>query len=204
MLLSLSGILFTSSSIDVSSLLHFSQDSKEINLINGVCSTVIICLPIVFFILSPYLQQYLPRLTMLKRIGIGALLTPVWMLSVLLIDSIGHATKNYEVPCFLSDSDITLDLSPYLNSIPYLLKNLSYVILTISLIEFIIAHSMKGVWIGFYYVLHFGLSGTLGLVEYITFEKYPVYSNSLSCGTVYYIITITIALLSLICYIFCV
>ena len=145
---------------------------------------------------------------MLKRIGIGALLTIICILSILrlLIDSIGHATKIYEISCFLSSSDIgLLNLDPYLNVIPHLLYNLSYMIFTISLIEFIIAqspHSMKGILIGFYYVLCFGLGGTHALVEHFAFEKYPIYSNSLSCGTVYYIITIAIALLSLICYIF--
>ena len=62
-------------------------------------------------------------------------------------------------------------------------------------------HSMKGILIGFYYVLHFGLSEILILVEYLAFEKYPVYSNSLSSGTVYYIVTLTIALVSMIAYI---
>ena len=61
---------------------------------------------------------------------------------------------------------------------------------------------MKGVLIGFYYVLHFGLSGILSiLIEYLALEKYPVYNNSLSSGTVYYIITLTIAPVSMIAYI---
>ena len=60
---------------------------------------------------------------------------------------------------------------------------------------------MKGVLIGFYYVLHFGLSGILILIEYLALEKYPVYNNSLSSGTVYYIITLTIAPVSMIAYI---
>ena len=78
-------------------------------------------------------------------------------------------------------------------------------IFTISFVEFIIAqspHSMKDILIGFYYALRFGLGETLALVEYIAFEKYQVYSNSLSRGTVYYITTIAIALLSLMAYIF--
>ena len=61
---------------------------------------------------------------------------------------------------------------------------------------------MKGVLIGFYYVLRFGLSGTLSLIEHFAFEKYSNYRNSLSCGTVYYIVAIATALLSLIAYVF--
>ena len=147
---------------------------------------------------------------MLKRVGIGALSTTACALSFLLLDSIGHATTNLNVPCFFSQSNITLaiaidlNLSPYLDIIPLSLYELSYMILTISLMEFIIAqspHSMKGLLIGFYYVLRYGLSGILYLAEFFAFEKYPIYSDSLSCGTVYYIITTSIILLSLIAYI---
>ena len=60
---------------------------------------------------------------------------------------------------------------------------------------------MKGVLIGFYYVLHFGLSRILILTEFLAFETYPVYNNSMTSGTVYYMISLTIALLSTIAYI---
>ena len=210
LLLSLSGVLFTLNSVDAtfsqySTSLHFSHgmsDNTKLDLTENLCNTVTVTLLILFYFISPYVRRYLS--SMLKRIGIGALFATVCTLSLLLIDSTRHAT-NFNVPCFFSQSDITLDLSPYLNIIPHLLYELSYMILTISLIEFIIAqspHSMKGVLIGFYYVLRFGFSGTLTLVEHFAFEKYPIYSNSLSCGTVYYIITIAVALLNLIAYIF--
>ena len=143
---------------------------------------------------------------MLKRVGIGASLATICTLGLLLIDSIGHAT-NINVPCFffqLNNGTLTLNLSPYLSIIPYTLYELSYLILSISLIEFIIAqspHSMKGVLIGFYYAFRFGFSRILILVEYLAFEKYPIHS-SLSGGTVYYIILLTVALLSMIAYIF--
>ena len=142
LLLSLSGILVTSYSIELSlyyynSSLHFSHGVSDIALIEALSSTVTIGLLIVsYIIVSPYLQRYLP--SMLKRIGIGALLTTLCALSILLIDSIGHAMKIYKVPClFLFPSDITLNLSPYFLVIPYVLYNLSYMIFTISLIEFI-------------------------------------------------------------------
>ena len=41
-----------------------------------------------------------------------------------------------------------------------ILSDISYVVLTVSLIEFIIAqspHAMKGILIGFYYVIRFGV-----------------------------------------------
>ena len=210
LLLFLSGILVTSYSIELSLyyspllVQHFSHstsDTTQIVLIEASCSTVTIGLFILSYVASPYLQRYLP--SMLKRIGIGALLTTLCVLSALLIDSTGHATKSYKVPCFLSPSDITLNFSPYFLAIPYTLYKLSYMIFTVSLFEFIIAqspHSMKGLLIGFYYVIRFGLAGILAIVLYSSFKRYPAYSNSLSCGTVYYIIQTAIALLSLISY----
>ena len=59
---------------------------------------------------------------MLKRIGVGALLTTASVLSILLIDSTGHSTKTYEVPCFHFSSDITLNLSPYFLTIQWTLR----------------------------------------------------------------------------------
>ena len=209
LLISLSGVLYSLFSIKSSlyySYLHFSHgisDSTRLDLIKCLCNTVTVSLVIFFYYISPYIRRYLP--CMLKRIGIGASIATICTLGLLLIDSIGHAT-NINVPCFFPTSNngtSTLNLSPYLNIIPYILYELSYMILSISLIEFIIAqspHSMKGVLIGFYYVLYFGLSGILLLVEFLVFKKYPVH-NSLSSGTVYYIITLFFALLSTIGYI---
>ena len=211
LLLSLSGIIFTSYSIELnlfySPLLvqHFSHamsDTTLIVLIKALCGTLTIGLLILSYVVSPYLQRYLP--SMLKRIGIGALLTTLCVLSILLIDSIGHATKTYKVPCFLSPSDIMLNLSPSFLAIQHMLYNLSYMIFTISLFEFIIAqspHSMKGLLIGLYYIIRFGLAGILAIVLYSSFKRYPAYNNySLSCGTAYFIVITTVALLSLISY----
>ena len=196
LLISLSGVLYTLFSIESSlyySYLHFSHgisDSTRLHLIKCLCNTVTVSLIIFFYYISPYIRRFLP--SMLKRIGIGASMATICTLGLHLIDSIGHATR-INVPCFFTTSNsgtLTLNLSPYLNIIPYILYELSYMILSISLIEFIIAqspHSMKGVLIGFYYVLHYGLSGIIILVEFLAFKKYPVYNNSLSSGTVYYI-----------------
>ena len=82
LLLFLSGILVTSYSIELSLyynpllVQHFSHstsDTTQIVLIEASCSTVIMGLSILSYVASPYLQRYLP--SMLKRIGIGALLT---------------------------------------------------------------------------------------------------------------------------------
>ena len=177
LLLSLSGVLYTLSSIESSlgsSSQHFSHgisDSARLHLIECLCYTVTVSLVISFYFISPYIRRYLP--SMLKRVtvGIGASIATICTLSLLLIGSIGHAT-NTNVLCFFSQSNnrtLTLNLSLYLNIIPCTLYKLSYLILSISFIEFIIArspHSMKGVLIGFYYIFRFGLSRILILIEF--------------------------------------
>ena len=91
-------------------------------------------------------------------------------LSMLLIESItsGHHERNEQVPCVVT-------LNPYLLLIPLLFEAGSYIIFTISLFEFIIVQSpqtMKGVLIGFYYTLCFGLVGLFLLAEYQACDKY--------------------------------
>ena len=108
------------------------SDITQIDLVETLCGTIAIGLLILSYVVSPYLQRYLP--SMLKRIGIGALLTTLCALSILLIDSIGHAMKTYKIHC---STDITLNLSPYFLIIPHLLNKLSYMIFIISLFELI-------------------------------------------------------------------
>ena len=86
-------------------------------------------------------------------------------LSMLLIVSIGSEYK--KLPCIIT-------LNRHLLLIPMILEAGSYIVLVISLFEFIIAQSpqtMKGMLIGLYYTFRFGLAGLFNLVEYHVFEK---------------------------------
>ena len=137
---------------------------------------------------------------MLKRIWLGAVATAANALSILLIESIG--LKHQKVlPCYLSSGTVTL--SPYLLLIPNIICTASYTFLTISLFEFIIAQSpqaMKGMLIGLYYSLRYGLAGLLLLVESHTLEKYTTHNGVLSCVTAHYLEITLIGLLSLFIY----
>jgi peptide/histidine transporter 3/4 len=84
--------------------------------------------------------------------------------------------------------------------IPNIFEAASYIIFTISLFEFIIAQSpqtMKGILIGLYYTLRFGLVGLFLLVEYYAFHKYPANDHILNCATAHYLEITLIGLLSL-------
>ena len=127
--------------------------------------------------------------SILKRIGIGATLTAACVLSILLIKTIKYTTNVNEV-----------HIVPYLLVIPYALFEISYIVLSVSLLEFIIAqspHTLKGILIGVYYLIHYGLAGLFSLIEKLPCTYFGISSCS---GMVYYIVVTIIALLSLIMY----
>ena len=126
---------------------------------------------------------------MLKRIGMGSVITIACALYSLLINYLAYTTiiGEYQV-----------NIITYLNlMIPVVLFDISYVVLTVSLLEFIIAqspHSMKGILIGFYYVIRYGVAGLLALVQLL---PCTYLHSAISCrGIVSYIVITIIALLS--------
>lgn len=143
---------------------------------------------------------------MLKRIWIGAVLTTACVLSILLLESIGPGTKldtteQDDVTCLHSIH--SSNLNPYIFLVPGILYYASYIVLTVSLFEFIIAQSpntIKGMLIGLYYALHYGVGGVLFLLEDYAFRKYPTHGYALSCGIAYSAEMTLLALLSLIIY----
>ena len=128
-----------------------------------VIIAVFILLYVLLFV--PCFHKCLPR--MLKRIWIGALFTAGSALSMLLMESIGSEHNKEEVPCMIV-------LSLYLCLVPMVLEAASYIVFTISLFEFVIAQSpqtMKGILIGLYYTLRYGLVGLFLLIESHVFGK---------------------------------
>jgi peptide/histidine transporter 3/4 len=189
---------------------HFTDgesNEAQVNLIQLPCGVVIVILllPLYKLFVYPYFRKYIP--SMLKRIWIGAMLVTVCAGSILLIDAIGHAVNDAhgQVPCFLSDEsdvNIRLKLNPYVVLIPYALYNSSYVIFTISLFEFIIAqspHPMKGLLIGLYYSIRFGIGGCFTAINHYAFN-FATSGHLISCGTANYIMITAISLLSLVAF----
>ena len=129
---------------------------------------------------------------MLKRIGLGAALAITFLLSSLLINSITYSSKDAQILIIISYVNLV---------IPNILFYISHFMLAISLLEFIIAqspHNMKGILIGFYYVLRHGLAGFFALVQKV-FCTY-IY-GAVSCSEIVSYVVITIvALLSFIMY----
>ena len=198
-LVSLSGILIASFLMDLSTYHSFTlaSDNSKVVATRGLSDAVIFILLVIFyaFLFLACCHKCLSR--MLKRIWLGAVATAASALSILLIKSVG--LKHQQVlPCYLSFDSVAL--SPYLLLIPSTLHSASNTIFTISLFEFIIAQSpqaMKGILIGLYYSLRYGLAGLLLLVESHTFETN---TSVLSCATIHYLEITLICLLSLFIY----
>ena len=197
-LISLLGIFAVSFSINLDVYRRTVLASSNSVLIEVLCDVVYVAvfLLLYIFLFLSCCHKCLPK--MLKRIWIGAMFTASCALSMLLIESItsGHNKTKELVPYMVT-------FSPYLQLIPMLFDAGSYIIFTISLFEFIIAQSpqtMKGILIGLYYTLRFGLVGSFLLAEYHAFDKYPTNSSVLSCATAHYLEITLIALLSLFIY----
>ena len=143
---------------------------------------------------------------MLKRIWMGVALTTACTSSILVLESLGpgakHAIDGQDgVTCL--HSICSINLNPYIFLVPGILYNASYAVLTVSLFEFIIAQSpntIKGMLIGLYYTLRYGVAGVLVLLEDYAFRKYPTNVRVLNCGTAYSLEMTLLALLSLIIY----
>ena len=158
-------------------------------------------IPLHELLMFPLFQRYLP--SMLKRIWIAALLVVISSISILLIDVIGHKNNSYGIPCPHPNTIPTIELNPNVVLIPKVLYGLSYTILSISLIEFIIAQSPESMWgmlIGVYYSIRVGLAGCLYLIFGYVLKFHTSKQDQRSCGVVYSLLFTVIALLSLIAF----
>ena len=163
---------------------------------------IVILIPVNICLLRPFVYSFIPR--MLKRIGVGMVLLLLSLVSLLLIDVIEHKIQPNEV-CFL---DINLEsddpfrgISRWYLAIPCTLNALGYTFLYTSAYEFICAqspHAMKGLLIGTF----FTAKGVFQLISALITFSFSKWNKTLflSCGSVYYLINVLIALIGLIAY----
>ena len=198
-LISLLGIFFVSFSVNVDMYHQVISVPNSSVLVDGLSSVLMIGVYFLLFLLLflPCCHKNLPK--MLKRIWIGAIVTVASAVSMLLIGPVTtEHTENDEI------SLCEATMNPYLLLIPTILCTGSYMFLTMSLFEFIIAQSpqtMKGMLIGLYYTFRFGLGGLLVLADYNVFKRfYPTHNKVLSCPTAHFIEVVFIGVLSLLVY----
>ena len=178
---------------------------KQFLWMNGLLRTifVIIFIPLYLLILRPFIDRFVP--TMLKRIGIGIILTLLALVITLVMDVRVHLGNNNIRCMFFTPTDCQKHQDWYWITVQYFLLALSDTHIYIAMFEFICAqspHSMKGFLIGMLYATR-GLFRALGSLLVITI--YFIYAlhvrkrHSLpSCGNVYYGVNFIISLTALV------
>ena len=176
----------------------------ETYLIGGLSETLIIILiPVYLCVLQPFIQHYIPG--MLKRIGLGIAIRLLSLLSIFLIDTVGHIYHSMDQGCFIlsQNSSESLGISVWYVAILYTLNALSDILFYIAAYEFICAQSpqaMKGLLIGTFFTIKGVFQLISVLVILIPFTVWKLDTSFSSCGFVYYLINIIVAFIGLVTY----
>ena len=172
-------------------------------LIGGLPKTLtVILLPIYLCVLQPFIHHYIPG--MLKCIGLGIIIRLLSLLILFLIDTIGHIYDRTNNICFIrAYYSEPLTISMWFVIVPYTLNALSDMLFYIAAYEFICAqspHSMKGLLIGTFFAVKgvFQLIGVMIILVPFTTWKYKI--SFPSCGFVYYLVNIVVAVIGLVAY----
>ena len=175
-------------------------------------SAVIIFLLILYIILvRPFVTKYIPGI--LKRVGLGMVLMIILTLCFFIIDTVYHKVSPTNPGCFLrftgSDDNINSTIIDKSSRTYFLLIPLSTgitgsIIFQIAIYEFIYSqspHSMKGLMFGTFFAIR-GVFQLLGALMFIfPFLGWNTPTDFPSCGFVYFLINIIVALFGIIAYI---
>ena len=161
-------------------------------------------------VLRPLFYDYIPGI--LKRLGLGMILLTVPTLSFFIIDIIGHTLVSHTSECFLtmtphmfnySDVHMPLGISPLFLIIPRVFYSCGYFVFYVAIFEFICAqspYSMKGILVGMFFAIR-GVFQLLGaLVIMLPFVGWSLSSSFPSCGFVFHIINLVVALFGLVAF----
>ena len=165
---------------------------------------IVISIPLYVCLLRPFIHRYVP--SMLKRIGLGILIRLLSLLSIMLIDTAGHIEMSTS-SCFIQNYYHTymysLNISWWYLTIPNILNALSSMLFEIAVFEFMCAqspHAMKGLIIGTFFAIQGTFQFLGGAFLYVPFFSWNLETSFPSCGFVYYLINILVALSGLVAY----
>ena len=188
---------------------HFSSKNQFLYLLTVYCEIggltellIVILIPTYLCLLRPFIHRYIPG--MLKRIGLGMIIRQLSLLSVFIIDTIGH-TQHSHNNCFINyyDNKYHLGSNVWFLTFPYILNALSIMFFYTTTYEFICAqspHAMKGLLIGTLFTVK-GVFQFLGItVVLIPFISWGFNTSFPSCGFVYYLVNILVGLIGLVAY----
>ena len=161
---------------------------------------IVISIPLYVCLLRPFIHRYIPG--MLKRIGLGIFTRLLSLLSIILIDTAGHIEMSTS-SCFIQYDYHSLNISWWYLTIPNILNALSSMLFEVAVFEFMCAqspHAMKGLIIGTYFAIQGTFQFLGATVLYVPFFFWSLDTSFPSCGFVYYLINILVALSGLVAY----
>ena len=201
---------------------HIEGVARHIILSNGLLSPllVVLCIPLYLWFVRPRIVYLVPR--MLQRIGMGMVLIVLSFLSTFAMDLVLHL-KYEEVDCMFSGygnfyggsvvkfnnstplkvNGESLYQNAYFFAVQYVLSALINMLIDIAILEFICSqspYSMKGVLFGVFFSTKSFFEG-LAIVSILPFTSW--HTEVLSCGSVFYLVSVAVSLLELGLY-FCV
>ena len=148
--------------------------------------------------------------SILRRLGIGAVLSVVLGAFLLIIDTVGHAVTREEVSCMFFDADksaptvaisyLAVDVS---TNVIYALESLLYTTASLELICAQAPYSMRGLLIGVVwstYAVSLGLSNAI-YESWRAGWKWHI-EGALTCGFVYYLFATAVGICGMVAYFF--
>ena len=195
-------------------------DSKWMLLENGALANIVALLtpPVYIWIVYSVLRKHVPKI--FARLGWTVVVYIMAVVSMLAVDLIGHAVLDGEnkpnVMCMFVHSNHehhnSLNLHWAVLILPNVLIGIASNLVMATSVEFISAqspHSMKGVQIGMLFAVRgfYQLEGALFVVPFsLNFWKHGHLGSNppvTSCGFGYFLLTIFIAVIGLVCFVVC-
>ena len=163
---------------------------------------IVMFIPLYLCVLRPLINRYSPG--MFKRIGLGIIIRLLSLLSIFIIDTLGHIQDSTNNKCFIHNYySESLHISMWYVTLPYALNAISIVLFYIAAYEFICAqspHAMKGLLIGTFFTVKGVFQLISVMISLVPFTTWKLDTSIPSCGFVYYLINITIAIIGLVAY----
>ena len=168
-------------------------------------SLVIVFLQVLYTVLlRPLVHNYIPG--MLKRIGLGMILMMMPTVCFLILDTIHHKLSQTNQECFLNglQGQSEGQINATFLYIPLFFNISGSMIFYVAIYEYIYAqspHSMKGLIIGTFFALR-GIFHLIGaLVFTFPFIGWNLSSSFPSCGFIYFLVNMVVALFGIVVYI---
>ena len=185
------------------------ENSLSLNLIPVLLSVVLLLFYVT--ILRPLIFDYVPSI--LKRIWFGMILLIIPSICFFVLDTVGHLDTSHSTECFLTNkygiffmngSELEpLDINFMFLFVPNFFYSCGFMIFHVAIFEFICSqspHSMKGLLIGVFYATR-GIFQLLGAMLFMfPFLGWRISSSFPSCGFIYYLININVALIGIVAY----